>query len=317
MADEEKNPHAVALGKLGGQKVAERGSDYYAEIQAKRKERKGGRPKAPPKSAYEGVITIGDLEIPCAVLEDGTRVLSERGVTKSLGGKRGGSHWLRKGAGAELPVYLSAGNLNSFIDSDLLVALKSPIKYRPPSGGGPAHGIPAEALPQICEVWLKARDAGALRRNQFHIAEQADVLMRGLARVGIVALVDEATGYQEVRARQALAEILDKFLVDEYSKWAKRFPDDYYKELFRLREWSYYPFSVKRPPLVGKLTRNIVYDRLAPGVRKELERLNPKDPRGRRKVRHHQYLTPDIGHPKLQEHLTQVVTLMRASRDVG
>ena len=37
--------------------------------------------------------------------------------------------------------------------------------------------------------------------------------MRGFAQVGIAALVDEATGYQEVRDRKALQAILDAFLV--------------------------------------------------------------------------------------------------------
>ncbi len=315
MMDQEKNPHAVALGKLGGQKVAEKGPEYYAEIQAKRKSRAGGRPKGPPRAICEAPLKIGDLEIPCAVLEGGVRVISERGVAKGLGVKRGGSHWVRKGAGAEMPVYLSASNLKPFIDSDLELALSEPILYRPKGGGGTAHGIPAESLPKICEVWLKARDADALHRQQNHIAEQADVLIRAFAHVGIIALVDEVTGYQDLRSRQALAEILDQFLVKERSKWAKRFPDDYYKEMFRLRGWSYYPVSVRRPPLVGKITNDSVYDRLAPGVRRELDRLNPKDARGRRGARHHQWLTPDIGHPKLQEHLTQVVTLMKASEN--
>jgi len=34
-------------------------------------------------------------------------------------------------------------------------------------------------------------------RQQKHIAAQAEIIMRGLATVGIIALVDEATGYQD------------------------------------------------------------------------------------------------------------------------
>ena len=41
-----------------------------------------------------------------------------------------------------------------------------------------------------------------------HIARQADVLMRALAHVGIAALVDEATGYQEVRDRRPFKRFL-------------------------------------------------------------------------------------------------------------
>ncbi len=40
-----KNPHAVALGALGGNKTAKRGSEYFRKIQAQRKNRRGGRPR--------------------------------------------------------------------------------------------------------------------------------------------------------------------------------------------------------------------------------------------------------------------------------
>ncbi len=41
-----KNPAAVALGRKGGKKLAkERGPEYFAELQAKRKKRGGGRPR--------------------------------------------------------------------------------------------------------------------------------------------------------------------------------------------------------------------------------------------------------------------------------
>lgn len=312
---EEENKTASELGRLGGMKTAERGPEYYAEIQAHRKTKAGGRPKGPPSAAYEGVLTIGDVQIPCAVLEDGTRVLSEREVTKSLGGKRGGSHWLRKQAGAELPVYLSANNLKPFIDSDLELALKEPILYRPKGGGGVANGLRAEYLPKICEVWLKARSAKVLRAAQQHIATQAEILTRSLAGVAMIALVDEATGYQAIRARHALEEILEKFIASEFRKWAKTFPDEFYREIFRLRRWKYDESTVKRTPLIGKLTTDVVYDRLAPGVRQRLENLNPRNEKGQRRRKHFQWLTEDIGDPALRAHLASVITLMRVSDD--
>jgi ABC-type iron transport system FetAB ATPase subunit len=71
----------------------------------------------------------------------------------------------------------------------------------------------APVLPQICDVWLKARDAEALRGiAQATIAAKADILMRGLAHTGIIALVDEATGYKDVRDRRALQQILDSYV---------------------------------------------------------------------------------------------------------
>ncbi|MGP0070860.1 MAG: P63C domain-containing protein [Bryobacteraceae bacterium] len=313
MADETKNQAAVELGKLGGKKTAERGPEYYAEIQAKRQTKGGGRPKNPVRAAHEGTLTIGTEKIACAVLEDGTRVLSEREVTKSLGGKRGGSHWLRKGAGAELPVYLSASNLTPFIDDDLASALKSPLFYTPKDGGPTAHGLKAENYTKICDVWLKARAAKALRASQLHIAEKCEILIRSLAGVAIAALVDEATGFQAIRDRNALQEILDRFLNKELAAWAKRFPDEFYQQIFRLRGWQWKGMDVNRPQVVAHYTKDLVYDRLAPGILAELEARNPKDARGRRKGKHHQWLTEDVGHPALAQHLYAIIGLMRVS----
>jgi hypothetical protein len=71
--------------------------------------------------------------------------------------------------------------------------------------------------------------------------------------------------------------------------------------------------SVKRPQLVGYLTENIVYKRLPEGVLDELKKLNPKDESGRRKRKHHQFLTNDIGNPHLEKHVVSAVTLMKIS----
>lgn len=313
MPEDTKNPAAVELGKRGGEKTAERGPEYYAAIQAKRQRKAGGRPRNPMKAVHEGTLKFGDVEIACAVLEDGTRVLSEREVTKSLGGKRGGSHWLRKGAGAELPVYLSANNLRPFVDDDLATALKSPLFYTPKDSGGIAHGLVADQYPKICDVWLKARAANALRANQLHIAAQAEILIRSLAGVAITALVDEATGYQAIRDRNALQEILDRFLNRELAAWAKRFPDEFYQQIFRLRGWDWKGMKVNRPQVVAHYTKDLVYDRIAPGILAELEARNPKDERGRRRGKHHQWLTEDVGHPALAQHLYALIGLMRVS----
>jgi hypothetical protein len=206
---------------------------------------------------------------------------------------------------------MGAKALIPFIPNELLLLVAEPIQYQHSKGGGVAHGIEASALPQICDVWLKAREAGVLTEPQRAVAQRAEMLMRGLAHVGVVALVDEATGYQEVRDRQALQAILDKFLAKELAAWAKRFPDEFYKEIFRLRKWKW--SSLRRPGVVAAYTKDLVYARLAPGVLDELERKNPVNANGRRAAKHHQWLSEDIGHPALSQHIHAVTGLMRAS----
>lgn len=268
-----------------------------------------------PRATHDGVIKLGDLEIECAVLEDGRRVISERAMTRAFGGKRGGSHWKRaKEGGANLPVYLSAKNFSPFISNELAMALSDPINYKTLSGVV-ANGLDATLLPQVCDVFLKARDNDELHPKQIPLSVQADIIMRGLATVGIIALIDEATGYQRDRAVDALAKILEKFIAKELQPWVRTFPDEFYQELYRLRGLHFPADTVKKPSYFGHITNDIIYKRLAPGVLDELKKATPKGATGRHKHQLHRRLTGDIGHPKLMAHMDSVITVMKLSDD--
>lgn len=264
-----------------------------------------------PAAIYMGEIEVGDAHLACAVLENGVRVLTQSDMMRALGRSRQAKGRGFYDADANLPAFLTAKNLKPFIPDELYVT-SSQIEFRLPSGQK-AFGYRAEMLPQVCEVYLKARDAGELARNQHHIARQADILMRGLATVGIVALVDEATGYQRDRAADALARILEQFIAKELQPWVQTFPDVFYEQLFRLRGLDFPKETVKRPQYFGHLTNDIIYDRLAPGLKEELRNSTPKLPSGRRKHHMHRKLTPEMGHPKLREHLASVTTIMKLS----
>jgi len=269
------------------------------------------------KAIYTGQVDIGQKKLPCAVLEDETRVITQAAFLRAIGRSR--SPKAKTGILStvdDLPFFLQAKTLQPFIDEDLRTST-NPIFYEN-SKGGTEVGYDATLLPKVAEVYLAYRDAqlrknGSISAQYQHIIEASDILMRGLAHVGIIALIDEATGYQDVRARKALEEILDKFITNELRKWVKTFPDEFYMQMFRLKGWPYDPSSVARPAVIGRYTNDLVYDRLAPGVRKELEKLNPKNDHGNRTYRHFQHLTEDIGHPKLREHLASVIVLMKAS----
>ena len=274
------------------------------------------RPSAtPPLKVIAGEpgrpLVIGDIEIPCYVLEDETRVLSQRGFLSGIG--RSESRPARPANGGEhLPDFLAAKNLNPFINAHLAAA-STPIRFQQPGGGPPVFGYQATLLPQVCDVYLEARSAGALYPNQRHVAERAEVLIRGLATVGVIALVDEATGYQRIREERALATILEKFLDQELQPWTRTFPFAFYEQIFRLKSWGS-AAGVKRPSVIGHYTNDIVYERVAPGVLEELRERNPVLPQGWRKDRHHQWFTPEYGHPRLKMHLEGVTALMRAAQ---
>lgn len=268
-----------------------------------------------PQAAYSGELTIGDMTFPCSVLSDNTRILTQTDFMDGMGMYYSG--WVANNrsaedVAAEVPHFLAFKTLKPFVERHLGDLQSITVKYRT-ERGSVAHGIKAEIIPKICDVWIDADEEVKLGSRQKQVAQKARLMMRALAHVGIVALVDEATGYQRDRASDALSKILEAFIAKELQAWVKTFPDEFYEELFRLRELSYPTDTVKRPQYFGKLTNDIVYKRLAPGVLEELQNTVPKTRSGNRKHKFFQKLTPDLGHPKLREYLSSVVTIMKLS----
>jgi hypothetical protein len=251
-------------------------------------------------------LRIGDIEIPCYVLEGEIRVLSQRAMISGLGMGTGDDR---------LAAFVGGKGITPYVSSELSETIKKPIRFAPPHGGRSAFGYPATILADICDAVLAARKDGALLSQQLHIADQCEILLRGFARVGIIALVDEATGYQADRAKDALARILEEFVAKELQPYIPTFPDDYYHEMFRLRGLSFPNDTVKRPQYFGTLTNDVIYKRLAPGVLEELKKITPKNESGRHKNKLFQRLTTNTGYPKLREHLGRVIGTMENSKD--
>ena len=262
-----------------------------------------------PQVTHRGMLKVGDTELPCFVLDDGRRVISGRGLTSAIGMKG-------RGQGAQRISEHRA--IKPFLDDALAQAISNPILFvgDSPRGNAPSSGFEATVLQELCDALLRARDAGELQTDQEkRYALHADMLIRAFARVGIIALVDEATGYQRDRATDALARILEDFIAKELRPWVHTFPSAYYEHLFRLRNLEFPRDTVQRPRYFGHLTNDIVYRRLAPGVLDELRNITPRREDGRLRHALHRRLTDEVGHPKLREHLASVVTIMRLSRD--
>jgi hypothetical protein len=256
-------------------------------------------------------LKIGDVEIPCYVLDDETRVLSQRGVIGGLGMSSGSA----AGGADRLTIFLGGKALSPFVSDQLLALMANPIKFRRPTGGPIVYGYPATVLADICDVVLSARQAGVLHQQQEHIADRCELLVRGFARIGIIALVDEATGFQRDRAKDALAKILEAFIAKELRPWLQTFPAEFYQELYRLKGKEFPKDTSYRPRYIGLWTNDIVYNRLAPNVLDQLKVVNPKNELGRRPHKHFQWLTGNIGYPKLREHLGSVTSIMKLSND--
>lgn len=267
------------------------------------------------QSEHPGILTIGTMSLECDVLSDGTRVITQTDFMEAM--EMYYSGWVSKNRSdedlaADTPQFLAFKTLKPFVDRHLGDLHSITVEYRT-RRGQIARGIRAEIIPKICDVWLDADEAVRLGARQKRIAANAKVLMRALAHTGIIALVDEATGYQDVRARDALAKIFTEFLATERQKWTRTFPLDFYKEIYRLRGWKFEPWNTRRPSVIAAWTDDFVYDRLAPGLTDELRTKNPVADTGRRSHKHHQWFNADKGHPKLKEHISGVIALLRAA----
>lgn len=320
MSDADISKAAKTLSKLGASKGGlARAQNMTPEQRQEIAQRAANVRWGVPRATHAGEMHIGDMRFHCSVLSDGTRILTQTDFMSGMGMYYSG--WVGRSKAknqlsADMPHFLAFKSLEPFIHKHLGDLQSISVKYRTEKGNL-AHGIKAEIIPKICEVWLDADEHVKLGTRQKQIAQKAKILVRALAHVGIIALIDEATGYQEVRDRLALQEILDKYLRKEFAAWAKCFPEEFYQQIFRLRHWQWRGMKVNRPQVVAQYTKDLVYARLAPGILQELEIRNPKNERGYRKARHHQFLTDDIGHPALAQHLYGVIGLMRVADAQG
>lgn len=262
------------------------------------------------KASHEGVLELGGESIPCYVLKDGRRVLSQSGLLSSLGMSKGSNP---AHGGDRLSNFLAGKLIKPFVSEDLTSMIRNIIRFTPPRGSV-AFGYEASVLSALCEAVLEADRAKALQTQQKHIAEQAWVLLKGFSRVGIIALVDEATGFQYDRARDELQKILKAYVSEELLPWMQRFPHEFYKQVFRLHGWEYRPGSVKGPMYMGKFINQSIYKQLPPGVHEELRSRNPPVD-GRRKHKHHQFLTEETGVEHLDRQIIETTVLMRAAKD--
>lgn len=257
---------------------------------------------------YEGELHLGDKTIQCAVLNDGTRVLTASAVFDAFDRPRRGKALDRAD---QMPAFLDAQNLQLFVDEELLGWTKL-IQYKS-TNRQMMQGYNARILRAICKVYIDARNAGQLVKSQERFAQISETILYALSDVGIIALVDEATGYDKVktRAKDELQKFFSKALQENAGKWVKTFPDEFFESIYKMRGWNWTGAS-KRPGVVGIWIMDIVYERIAPSLLSELKKRNPSV-NGTRKYKHHQFLTEDFGHPKLQQHIEGVLAIARIS----
>lgn len=271
-----------------------------------------------PKATHWGALPLGSKSIPCYVLANGDRVFSLKGVVVGLIGTEGG----------QLVEYLKVKALQPHLPHDLLPAENGEIAalFKFDTGGEGAFkyaiGIKVERFNDLLKAYssalldhfASASDPAkiALTDRQLQIASTAVQFLQACSGVGLVALVDEATGYQYERAADALQLKLKLFLEEDMRKWEKTFPDQLWTEFGRLTNWKG-PVHL-RPKYWGKLVMELIYGYLDPDVAKWLKDNAPKPIKGQS---YHQWLSSQYGLKKLTEHTWMVIGLAAACQSMS
>ena len=246
-------------------------------------------------SADKTPLKLGKIEIPCYVLNNGIRVFSGRGIQKALGAESTSGAWLSK--------FINSNAITSNIGTGVLQQFNNPIKFKRNNAGGSqsiTYGYEATLLIDLCSAIIDAYERPGFEVNETYYRE-ANVILRAVAKTGIIALVDEATGYNKAieRSRTELQSWLAKYINEEAEKWVKMFPNSFFEDIYKMRGWSW----DCKPRYIGKIINDIVYERIAPFILEELRAKNPKLANGNRRYKFHQFLTSEEGKPLLKQHL--------------
>jgi len=313
MQEEVGETEAVGRAKGGLARAEVLSPERRSEIARKAALTRFGKAPLPdgelPKALGEGVLRIGDIDLECYVLQDRRRVFHKRGMAKALR--------MRSGGGNVFMRTLNRKGLGSVIPANLREKFDNPIVFKP-LNGDPAHGYEATDLIELCDAIWEARKLGKLTKTQEFLGVQAEIIMRASAKIGIIALIDEATGFILDKRREQYRELFREFIRVEFATWKKEFPDEFFDMLYRLYNLKRNPVKNRHPQFFGKFIRRYIYAPLANSNGAILEMLDEKNPvvytNGGRRYAMTQFLSDVIGLNAFRAHLWKTIGIGSAAR---
>lgn len=258
-------------------------------------------------SSEANPLIIWWVEIPCYVLDDWTRVITQYWIIKWIGL----SWWWARDWSLRLVEFTNQTRIKPFMQGDILDRVGNPIEFT--INNSKAYWYDATILAEICSAIVTARDQWKLLPQQAHIWEQCMILLKAFAQIWIIALVDEATWYQKDRPENDLQVKINAFISEEVQKRVKTFPNEFFDLLYKLEWIERSPTAKTHPTRFGRYIMHFVYDTMDEDVSNWLKINNPEP--GKVSPLHHQRLT-DFGHNKLLLHLMQIMGVMKMSRNI-
>ena len=299
---------------LGGvARAAKLSSDERREIAKRAAKERWAKIKDPtrlPEAESDGILWIGDLPLDVYRLSDERRVISKRAMAAALGLKsEGGSAFMRT---------MSRKGGRSVFAEKMVEKIENPIFFKP-LNGDLADGYDVEDLIEICDALIEARNKDKLHSSQEFLGRQAEIIVRSAAKVGIIALVDEAVGYVDKR-KDEYRRLFDTFVRDEFRQWEQEFPASFFDMIYRLYGLKRHdPDSTKHPQFFGHFIRRYVYFPLAHSRGAILEKLDERNPvvyeNGGRRHKFFQYLSDQIGMNAFRQHLWKTIGIGEGAKD--
>lgn len=267
-------------------------------------------PEPVPVTDFVGEAIIAGITVRGAVLypdsEEPIRVFIQREIVGLLtGNKKGG-----------LDRYLRAKNLQPYLPEKFknMSLDQATMKLRSAKNGRLAQGYIGADVIDLCRMYMTAQADGKILPSQLHLAKQAAVIVFSFAKSGVDNFIDNITGYEKVRKDYELVRNLGRYVSAEINRFVNQFPIEFYKEIFRLNGWPYDDENVKkRPPVVGKWTNEMIYERFPKGVLAKIQERNPVIKPGYRRYKNYNLLTEEVGLPELQEYISNAIFLMKVA----
>lgn len=251
-----------------------------------------------PQAKFAGKLQLGEAAFSVYVLDTGERVIVEREVVRALIGHAKGN----------LGRHIKTERLQHFITPEAIG--KRSIQFKMAGTGDRGMGYEATVLLDICDAYLRAREAGALATNQQDVAKRAETITRACAKAGITALIDEVTGYAPFKRKQEYQLKVQAFIADDLHEWARMFPHEFWFELARIEGVHY--SRRNRPLRWGRYVMAFVYDSVDRDVDRQLREPKP-DPHFLRN--HHQWLR-DLGRQRVNGRLRRIIAVMKVCEDM-
>ncbi|MFT3794338.1 P63C domain-containing protein [Flavobacterium sp.] len=250
-------------------------------------------------------LKIGNIELPCFILDNRQAVFTKNGLQKALGYDGKSEDWL----------FDFLGSINKFypIQGELFEAFENPILFEVTAKDGNkivCNGMATYILLMTCQTIVNAKADGYLSVGQLKHARAAQAIAQFASQYNLNEAVAQASGFNF--AKESGKTYLEQFLVrqtnDPAYHWVHTFRDAFFDALLQQQSLEWVDLRDK-PQEISRLLYETIFSRIPDNLLNELRSNKPK-----RSYRRNGKVS-DTEHPALKEYLSEILSLLKAAAD--